>query len=133
MTHAPLRQMKYMVILSDSMATSNSADEINIQNLNVEESTTPKPEAAAGETKEKVAKPKKEKPKQEKPKQEKPKPQAAVVEAPAEELDFNRTPEEVEKALDQWTKKPAILNQPNPDEKMYAISSSLNSLFNPLI
>lgn len=96
------------------MATSNSTDEINLQNLKVEESA-----AATGVTKEKVAKPKKEKPKQDKPKQEKPKPQAAaVVEAPTEELDFNRTPEEVEKALDQWTKKPLTLNQRKPDEKM---------------
>ncbi len=129
MTHVfLLRQMKYITIISDIMATSNSADDINIQDLKVEESTTPKPEAAADVTKEKAAKPKKdkpkqdkpkqEKPKQEKPKQEKPKPQTTVVEAPAEELDFNRTPEEVEKALDQWTKTPASLNQPKPGEKM---------------
>jgi hypothetical protein len=93
------------------MATSNITDDINLQNLKVEESTTAKP--AADVTKEKTAKPKKDK-----PKQEKPKPQAAVVEAPAEELDFNRTPEEVENALDQWTKKPLTLNQLKPDEKM---------------
>jgi hypothetical protein len=89
------------------MATSNGTDEINLQNLKLEESAT------GVTTKEKTAKPKKDK-----PKQEKPKPQAAVVEAPAEELDFNRTPEEVEKALDQWTKKPLTLNQRKPDEKM---------------
>ena len=129
MTHVfLLRQMKYITIISDIMATSNSTDEINIQDLKVEDSTTPKPEAAADGTKEKAAKPKKdkpkqdkpkqEKPKQEKPKQEKPKPQVAVVEAPAEELDFNRTPEEVEKALNEWTQKPLTANQTKPDEKM---------------
>jgi hypothetical protein len=104
------------------MATSNSTDDVNLQNLKIEESTTTKAEASA----EKVVKPKKEKPKQEKPKQEKPKqekpkqekPQAAAVEAPAEELDFNRTAEEIDKALEQWSKTPSTLNKPKPDEKM---------------
>lgn len=104
------------------MATSNITDDINLQNLKVEESTTPKAEATTDTTKEKVVKPKKEKPpKQDKPKQEKPKQekaQAAVVEAPAEELDFNRTPEEVEKALNQWLTSPTVANKPKPDEKM---------------
>jgi hypothetical protein len=97
------------------MATANSPDELNLQNLKVEESTTPK-----GATAEKAAKPKKEKVKQDKPKQEKPKQKMAqaVVEAPPEELDFNRTPEEVEKALGQWATKPATYNKPNPNEKM---------------
>lgn len=110
------------------MATPNSADEIDLQNLKVEESTTPKPEeatpaGATGVTKEKTAKPKKDKPKQDKPKQEKAKPQvaaaaAAVVEAPPEDLDFNRTPEEVTKSLEQWPKTPSTLNQRKSDEKM---------------
>jgi hypothetical protein len=102
------------------MAASNSADDINLQNLKVEDSTTAKPEATGGATTEKAAKPKKEKPKQDKPKQEKPKQEKpqAVVEAPPEELDFNRTPEEVTKALDQWTQKPLTLNKLKPDEKM---------------
>jgi hypothetical protein len=94
------------------MATSNSTDDIKIQNLKVEESTTTKEEAAADATKGKAAKPKKEKPKQEKPQV------AAAVEAPAEELDFNRTAEEIEKALKQWSTKPSTLNKPKPDEKM---------------
>ena len=84
------------------MATANSADELNLQNLKVEESTTPKPETPEG-------------PKQEKLKQEK---AQAVAEAPAEELDFNRTPEEVEKALGQWSTKPTTYNKPNPNEKL---------------
>jgi len=92
------------------MATSNSTDDIKLENLKVEESTA----TAAATTKEKAAKPKKDKPKQEKPKVA----AAAVVEAPAEELDFNRTAEEVEKALNQWSKQPLILNQSKPDEKM---------------
>ena len=77
------------------MATSNSTDEITLQNLKVEESTTPKPEggeaAASGVTKEKTAKPKKDKPKQDKPKQEKAKPQAAAAAAvvKAEEKNMN--------------------------------------------
>ena len=107
------------------MAASNSADDINLQNLKVEDSTTAKPEASGGTTAEKAAKPKKEKPKQDKPKQEKPKQEKpkqekpqAVVEAPPEELDFNRTPEEVTKALDQWTQKPLTLNKLKSDEKM---------------
>ena len=101
------------------MATSNTTDEIKLQNLKLEESTTPKPKegaTASGVSKEKTAKPKKDK-----PKQEKGKPQAAaaaVVEAPPEELDFNRTPEEVAKSLEQWTKTPATSNQRKPDEKM---------------
>ena len=113
------------------MATSNSPDEINLQDLKVEE-------AATGETKEKTAKPKKEKPKQEKPKQEKlkqekPKPQAAAVEAPLEELDFNRTPEEVEKALEQWTKKSLALNQSKPGEKLYVIPLFFLPSFHSLV
>ena len=106
------------------MATSNTTDEIKLQNLKLEESTTPKPKegaTASGVSKEKTAKPKKDK-----PKQEKGKPQAAaaaaaaaaVVEAPPEELDFNRTPEEVAKSLEQWTKTPATSNQRKSDEKM---------------
>jgi hypothetical protein len=99
------------------MATSNStADDIDLQNLKVEESTTKKPEVAAGATSEKAAKPKKEKPKQDKPKQEKT--QVAAAEAPPEVLDFNRTPEEIEKALEEWIKKPSTYNKPKPDEKM---------------
>ena len=106
------------------MATSNSPDDINLENLKVEESTTAKPEAAGSATTEKVAKPKKEKVKQDKPKQEKSKQEKGqtVVEAPAEELDFNRTPEEVEKALEQWLNKPITFNKPKPGEKMSVIS-----------
>ncbi|CAF4530979.1 unnamed protein product, partial [Rotaria magnacalcarata] len=98
------------------MATSDNTVDIKLQNLKVEESTTPKPEATNAATTEKVTKPKKEKSKQEKPKQEKPKqekekpkqekPQAAD-EAPAEVLDYNRSPEEIEKALEEWSKKPS--------------------------
>jgi hypothetical protein len=93
------------------MAASNATDDINLQNLKIEESTTTESKATAGPTKEKTVKPKEKKPKQEKP-------QAAVAEAPAEELDFNRTPEEVLKALEQWLTKPSTLNQLKPDEKM---------------
>jgi len=107
------------------MATSNNPNDLNMQNLKVEESTTPKPEAAAATTTEKVAKPKKEKPKQDKPKQDKPKQEKpkqekaqAVEEEPVEKLDFNRTPEEVTKALEQWLKKPLISNKFKPGEKM---------------
>jgi hypothetical protein len=102
------------------MATSNSTDDVKLQNLKLEESSTTNPEATSGATTEKAAKPKKEKPKQDKPKQEKPKQEKAqaVAEAPAEELEFNRTADEVEKALDRWSKKPSTVNQPKPDEKM---------------
>ncbi|CAF3599045.1 unnamed protein product [Rotaria sp. Silwood1] len=113
------------------MATSDHTEDINLQNLKVEESTTPKPEASGGAAAtDKEAKPKKEKSKQEKPKQEKPKQEKpkhekpkqekpqATAEAPVEELDFNRSQEEVVQALDQWSKKPATLNKPKPDEKI---------------
>jgi hypothetical protein len=103
------------------MATASNTDDIKFENLKVEESTATNSEATAATTKEKAAKPKKDKPKQEKPKQEKPKQekqQPAVVEAPPEELDFNRTAEEVEKALNQWSQQPLTLNQPKPDEKL---------------
>jgi len=110
------------------MATSNSANDINLENLKVEESTTAKLEEVSSATTEKAAKPKKEKPKQDKPKQEKPKQEKskqekpqAVVEEPPEELNLNRSPEEVEKALNQWSKKPSTVNQPKPGEKMYEI------------
>ncbi|CAM4774014.1 unnamed protein product [Rotaria magnacalcarata] len=109
------------------MATSDNTVDIKLQNLKVEESTTPKPEATNAATTEKVTKPKKEKSKQEKPKQEKPKqekekpkqekPQAAD-EAPAEVLDYNRSPEEIEKALEEWSKKPSTVNKRQPDEKI---------------
>ncbi|CAF3970919.1 unnamed protein product, partial [Rotaria sp. Silwood1] len=113
------------------MATSDHTEDINLQNLKVEESTTPKPEASGGaaatdkeakpkKEKSKQEKPKQEKPKQEKPKQEKPKQEKpqATAEAPIEELDFNRSQEEVVQALDQWSKKPTTLNKPKPDEKI---------------
>lgn len=95
------------------MATSNTTDEINIQDLKVEDSTTVKAEGTTKKVKPKTEKP----PKQEKPKQQKAQAAAAVVEEPVEELNFNRTPEEVEKALSQWTRKPATLNQKS-NEKM---------------
>ncbi|CAF4575627.1 unnamed protein product, partial [Rotaria magnacalcarata] len=50
-----------------------------------------------------------------KPKQEKPQ---AADEAPAEVLDYNRSPEEIEKALEEWSKKPSTVNKRQPDEKM---------------
>lgn len=107
------------------MATSDKTEELDLKNLKVEESTTTKPEASATDAQSKPAKPKKEKqkqdkPKQDKPKQEKPKPEkaAATTEAPAEELDFNRSPDEVVKALDQWSKAPTASNKKQPNEKM---------------
>ena len=107
------------------MATSDKTDEIDLQSLKVEESTTIKPEASATDAQSKPTKPKKEKqkqdkPKQDKPKQEKPKQEKAVTtaEAPAEELDFNRSPDEVATALDQWSKAPTVSNKKQPNEKM---------------
>ena len=91
------------------MATANPVDEINLENLKVEDS---KPAAA---TTKKAPKPKQDKPKQDKPKPEK---VQAVVEAPPEELDFNRTPQEVAAALEQWAKQASLYNKPNPNEKM---------------
>ena len=90
------------------MATANTVDEINLENLKVEDS---KPAAATKKA---------PKPKQDKPKQDKAKPVKvqAVVEAPPEELDFNRTPQEVSAALEQWVKQAALYNKPNPNEKM---------------
>ncbi|CAF4429875.1 unnamed protein product, partial [Adineta steineri] len=92
-------------------------------------------EEAGSTTTEKTAKPKKDKPKQDKPKQDKPKQEKpkqekvqAVAEAPAEELDFNRTPEEVEKALNEWVKKPLIANQKKPDEKILPKPDARNIL-----
>ncbi|CAF3602276.1 unnamed protein product [Rotaria sordida] len=116
------------------MATSDNTDDINLQNLKVEESTTPKSEATSGAAStDKAAKSKKEKPKQEKPKQEKPKQEKskqekpqATAEAPVEELDFNRSQEEVVQALDQWSKKPSTLNKPKPDEKITPKSDARN-------
>ena len=86
------------------MATANPVDEINLENLKVEDS---KPAAA---TTKKAPKPKQDKPKPEKVQ--------AVVEAPPEELDFNRTPQEVAAALEQWAKQASLYNKPNPNEKM---------------
>ncbi|CAF1063255.1 unnamed protein product [Adineta steineri] len=122
------------------MATSNDPNDLNLQNLKVEESTTVKTEEAGSTTTEKTAKPKKDKPKQDKPKQDKPKQDKpkqekpkqekvqAVAEAPAEELDFNRTPEEVEKALNEWVKKPLLANQKKPDEKILPKPDARNIL-----
>jgi hypothetical protein len=82
------------------MATSNSVEEIDIKNLKVDESTASASTVSSSKVKvkssTKVVQPKKDKPKQEKV-------AATVVETvPVEELDFNRTPEEVEKALQEW-------------------------------
>ena len=95
------------------MATANTTDEVKIQDLKVTDDTA-KPVEATKPKKEKVVKPKTEK-------AAKPaKAMAAPVEAaaPVEELDFNRTPEEVTKALDQWTKTPMTYNQIQPNVKM---------------
>jgi hypothetical protein len=35
-----------------------------------------------------------------------------------EKNDFDRTSENIEKALEEWLKKPLIFNKPNSDEKM---------------
>jgi hypothetical protein len=35
-----------------------------------------------------------------------------------EKIEFNRTSEAIEKALDEWLKKPSIYIKPKPDEKM---------------
>jgi hypothetical protein len=107
------------------MATANTVDEINLENLKVEDSTpaaatTTKKAPKPKQDKPKQDKPKQDKPKQDKPKQDKPKPEKvqAVVEAPPEELDFNRTPQEVAAALEQWAKQASLYNKPNPNEKM---------------
>ena len=104
------------------MATANTVDDLNFQSLKVEEPA--KAEVTVATT-EKPAKVKKEKPKQDKPKQEKPKQEKAkqekpqvAAEAPPEELSFNRTPEEVDNALKQWTQQPLAVNQRKPGEKM---------------
>ena len=90
------------------MATSNNnTDSIDLENLKIEESTTVKSEISASRTKSKKEKPKTE----------------TTPAAPVEELDFNRTPEEVVEALEQWSKKPSTLNKLKPDEKMYKLIS----------
>jgi hypothetical protein len=98
------------------MATSNSVEEIDIKNLKVDESTASASTVSSSKVKvkssTKVVQPKKDKPKQEKV-------AATVVETvPVEELDFNRTPEEVEKALQEWLTTPVIYKVAIPNEKM---------------
>ncbi|CAF0956997.1 unnamed protein product [Adineta ricciae] len=124
------------------MAANNTVDDLKVQDLKVEESTTPKPEATSGATAEKPAKVKKDKPKQDKPKQDKPKQDKpkqekskqeklqvmAEAAAPVEVLEFNRSPEEVEKALKDWANQPLTANQRKPDEKILPKSDARNVL-----
>ena len=97
------------------MATANTTDDVKIQDLKVTDGATAT--TTTTEKPVKQAKPKKEKVKQEKPAAPAAA-AAAAAEAPAEELDFNRSPEEVAKALDQLTQASVTYNRPQPDVKM---------------
>ncbi len=99
------------------MATSNSMDDINLQNLKVEESKTIKVSDAQ------LASGKASTSNEDQVKQENlsATPQASAEGAASlrqEDLDFNQTPEEIKKALEQWQNKPSALNVPDPKEKM---------------
>ncbi|CAF4850928.1 unnamed protein product, partial [Rotaria sp. Silwood1] len=97
------------------MARSDQTDDINLQNLKFEESTTVTLEAANSETTDQATKSKKKASKPENCNHEKPQ---STPDVSVKKIDFNRSSEEVSQALDQWLRKPLALNKLKPDEKI---------------
>ncbi|CAF4002674.1 unnamed protein product [Rotaria sp. Silwood1] len=97
------------------MARSDQTDDINLQNLKFEESTTVTLEAANSETTDQATKSKKKASKPENCNHEK---SQSTPDVSVKKIDFNRSSEEVAQALDQWLRKPLALNKLKPDEKI---------------